>query len=433
MRPMTIAAAAALVASSVRASLNPVYADETEESGFDHDHRASLFPHLVNQSETHPEEAKSNLRREAYTRSYNHANTRSVIAPEEELLPGLAYVALAGLTGSLVARNGSTVLKALSPVAFASAAGYYFLPHTTRNLLGVDQHSYDKWASSHVSSSSPSTSALPRADLASKAREAWHTAEVKADQLDSKIDNKAQAAKSWWNKNSSIAEETIKSQVNDVKSKTSEAIDSAKGWVEDKSRLVERTIDSSSTSIPSVTSSLKSETAKTWFHHDQDRHPESNTHTSKHWFSTRSSSSSGTAGIGAAGAGVFGPESHDHWTNGEEQGTSKTPYANMHRHTYLNGDLPHKTEYWTNGQEISSADVRDASYYNWPGSRNSASLGRASWWDRRFHGSPADLDTSISIKTSTESIAWESKQAAERHALDLANRLAQEQSDLEKK
>ncbi|KAF9119627.1 hypothetical protein BGW39_000163, partial [Mortierella sp. 14UC] len=244
MRPITIAAAAALVSSSARASFNPVYADETEESGSDHDHRASLFPHLVNQSELHPENVKTNFRREGYSSGHNHANSRSAVAPEEDLFPGLAYVALAGLTGSLAARNGSIMLKALSPVAFASTAGYYFLPHTTRNLFGVDQPSYDKWASSHASSSSSSTSssptsALPRADLASKAREAWHTAEVKADQLESKIDNKAQEAKSWWNKNSSIAEDTIKSQVNDVKSKTSDAIDSAKGWVEDKSRLVE--------------------------------------------------------------------------------------------------------------------------------------------------------------------------------------------------
>lgn len=370
-------------------------------------------------------------------------------------------------------------MKALSPVAFASAAGYYFLPHTTRNLLGVDQPSYDKWTSSHVSSSSshPSTSALPRADLAAKAREAWHTAEVK---LDTKIDNKTHEVKQWWNKNSSIAEDSIKSQVNDAKAKASDAIDNAKGWVEDKSRLVGRTMENASASIPSGSgsSSLKSETEKTWFHHGQDRHPESTTHTSKHRFSTRS----GTAGVGATGAAsaagaASGPESHDHWSNGEEQGTSKiredngylfrragfnsnsgldnkdvdvwsstmeemgtarvdeSSYANSHSHPniFISGHLPHESGYWTNGEEISSADIRDASYYNWPGSRNSASLGRSSWWDRRFRSSPGDLDASASIRSSTESIFWESKRAAERAALDLANRLAQEQSDLEKK
>ncbi|KAG9065281.1 hypothetical protein KI688_002605 [Linnemannia hyalina] len=468
MRPMTIAAAAALVASSVRASFNPVYADETEEqSGLDHGHRASLFPHLADKSEIKPEEVKSKFRREANSRNHNHANTRSVIAPEEDLFPGLAYVAIAGLTGSLAARQGGTLLKALSPVAFASAAGYYFLPHTTRNLLGVDQPSYDRWASSHVSSSSShsSTSALPRADLAYKAREAWHTAEVKSDKIDTKIDNKTQEVKH-------IAEDSIKTQVNDAKAKATDAIGNAKGWVEDKSRLVGRTIGNASASIPSGSGSpsLKSETEKSWFHHDQNRHPESTTRTSKYWFSTRS----GTAGVGAAGA-ASGPESHDHWSTGEEQGTSKvreddgywfrqagfnssggldnkdvdvwsstkeemgtsrvgeSPYANSHRNIFISSHLPHETEYWTNGQEISSADIRDASYYNWPGSLNSASLGRSSWWDRRFRSSPGDLDASVSIKPSTESIAWESKQAAERAALDLANRLAQEQSNLEKK
>ncbi|KAF9147292.1 hypothetical protein BG015_011093, partial [Linnemannia schmuckeri] len=96
VRPMTIAAAAALVASSARASLNPVYADESEDqSGFNHGHRASQLPHIADKPEIKPEEAKSNLRREAYSRSYNHANARSVIAPEEDLFPGLAYVAIA--------------------------------------------------------------------------------------------------------------------------------------------------------------------------------------------------------------------------------------------------------------------------------------------------------------------------------------------------
>lgn len=364
------------------------------------------------------------------------------------------------------------MLKTLSPVAFASAAGYYFLPHTTRNLLGVDQPSYDKWATSHTASSSSShssTSALPRAELVSKAREAWHTAEVKADNLDSKIDNKTKEVKQWWNKNASIAEDTIKTQVNDAKSKASDAIDSAKGWVEDRSRLVERTVQSASSSIPSGSPFLKSKPEETWSHHEYDRHPESSTHL----FSTHSSTS-GAAGIGAAGA-ASSPESHDHWSTGEEQGTSKiredggywirradfnrntrldnkdvdvwsstkeemgtarmdeTPYANSHRNIFIYGHLPHETEYWTNGEEISSADVRDASYYSWPGSHNSTSLGRSSWWDRRFRSSPADLDASTAIRSSSESINWESKRAAERSALDLANRLAQEQSDLEKK
>lgn len=357
------------------------------------------------------------------------------------------------------------MLKALSPVAFASAASYYFLPHTTRNLLGVDQPSYDKWTASHASSSSPSrssTSALPRAELASKAREAWHTAEVKADRIGSNIDNKAQEAKQWWNNNSSIAEDTIKTQINDAKSKASDAVDNTKTWAEDKSRLVGRTIQSTSSSIPSGSSSFKSETDKTRLH------PEPSTHTSKHWYSSRPSTS-GASGVGFTGA-ASGPESHDHWSTGEEQGTSKiredggywirragfdnyagldnkdvdvwsstkeemgtarmdeTPYANSHRNINIEGRLPHETEYWTNGEEISSADVRDARYYNWPGSWNSTSLDRPSWWDRRFRSSPADLDASTSIKSNTKPTAWESKQASERSALDLARRLANERA-----
>lgn len=60
----------------------------------------------MDKSEINPEEVKSKFRREAYSRSHNHANTRSVVAPEEDLFPGLAYVAIAGLTGSFAARKG---------------------------------------------------------------------------------------------------------------------------------------------------------------------------------------------------------------------------------------------------------------------------------------------------------------------------------------
>lgn len=64
----------------------------------------------MDKSEIKPEEVKSKFRREAYSRSHNHANTRSIVAPEEDLFPGLAYVAIAGLTGSFAARQGMDFL-----------------------------------------------------------------------------------------------------------------------------------------------------------------------------------------------------------------------------------------------------------------------------------------------------------------------------------
>ncbi|KAF9118176.1 hypothetical protein BG015_006722, partial [Linnemannia schmuckeri] len=163
------------------------------------------------------------------------------------------------------------------------------------------------------------------------AREAWHTAEVKTDKLDSKIDNKTQEAKQWSNKNSSIAEDTIKTQVKDAKSKATDAIDNAKGWVEDKSRRVERTMENASASIPSGSSSLKSEAKKTCNGEEQG--------TSKvrenegYWFRPAGFNSNGS----------LDNKDVDVWSSTkEEMGTARmdeSPYANSHRNSNISGHL----------------------------------------------------------------------------------------------
>ncbi|GJJ77093.1 hypothetical protein EMPS_09452 [Entomortierella parvispora] len=465
LRPMTIAAATGLVAGGVFTSFATVCADETngeeKKSGFDHDHRTSHYPHVESRtratglSSDHRGTGLGSHYRTSSARSSQRTTTRS---NGEELMPGLVYVALAGLTGSFIASRQGALMKTLSPVAFASAAGYYFLPQTTRGLLGVDSNTYDKWAhpssNKYASSSyttSSSSSALPRSELASKAREAWHTAEVKVDRLDEKIDQSAKEAK---------------------------------GWVEDKSRLIEKTVSASAKEADSwwkaqgaSSSGLhdKSETQQTWFHHKGDGAPAETYHPSehKHWWSSRSKAS-GIAGVGLGASLGVGLEEPDHWSNGEEQGTAKiretsgrsywfggrgytddlldnkdvdrwssteeeigtahldeTRYANLHHHRHWDPrDLHREAEYWTNGEEMSNADVRDPSYYNWAGGIGS-SLSRTSWWDRRSRSSGLDFEGGL--RDPAESLAWEAKQAADKAAADLANQLALEQSELEKK
>ncbi|CAO3565654.1 unnamed protein product [Mortierella alpina] len=468
---------------------------------------ATRFLNLENRSRSHLEGPHANDRR--------HQRRREVLAAEEELMPGLAYVALAGLTGSVIARQRNALLKVLSPFAFASAAGLYFLPHTTRNLLGVDQSSYDKWASTHPHShahphatSSTSAALASEREMVSKARDAWHTAETKVDQLDDKVDSKAREMKQWWDKNTAKAEQNLKDQVHETNSwveskanKADRALDHAqatandavkrtKGWVEDKSKLVERQVGTAAKEVDGwrsqTANSMKSADDKTWLHHkaDQGTAPARDRTTErKHWWSSRSKP--GVDGPIAGSTATLGsdPSTHDRWSNGEEQGTAEVreanrtssfsglyrsaagpeghldnkdvdhwsstgeeigtakldtePFVHMHRQRFVSReDLPREPEYWSNGEEVSSADIRDASYYNYAGGMRSGSLGRTSWWDRRSAsaGASSNLDSDTSnLKEKAEYLAWEAKQTAEKAASDLASRLAKEQSELEKK
>ncbi|KAF9941672.1 hypothetical protein BGZ67_004245 [Mortierella alpina] len=512
MRPLTRAAVTALVVSSAcLARTTTVFADESndesDERGADQGHRATRFRNIENRSRIHLEGPRSS--------DHGHPRHREMVAAEEDLMPGLAYVALAGLTGSVIARQRSALLKVLSPFAFASAAGLYFLPHTTRNLLGVDQSSYDKWASSHPHShahphATPSISATPapNSELVSKARDAWHTAETKVDQLDNKVDSKARDMKQWWDRNTAKAEQDLKAQVSETKSwveskateadraldqaqaTANDAVKKTKGWVEDKSRLVERQVGTAAKEVDGwrsqAASSMRSTEDKTWLHHKADQGPapaRDRTTERKHWWSSRSKPGIDGPILGSTATLGTDSSNRDHWSNGEEQGTAEVreadkaswfrgsfrraagsdghldnkdvdnwsstgeeigtakldsePFVHMHRQRFVSReDLPHEPEYWSNGEEVSSADIRDANYYNYAGSLKTGSLGRTSWWDRRsaFAGASSNEDNDMSnLKEKAELLSWEAKQAAEKAASDIASKLAREQSELEKK
>ncbi|RUP09761.1 apolipo protein O-domain-containing protein [Jimgerdemannia flammicorona] len=57
------------------------------------------------------------------------------IAPGEKALPGLIYVGVGALAGTIVARNRGFFLRVTAPILFAAAASNYFLPKTTRNVF----------------------------------------------------------------------------------------------------------------------------------------------------------------------------------------------------------------------------------------------------------------------------------------------------------
>ncbi|KAF8809885.1 hypothetical protein BYT27DRAFT_7187149 [Phlegmacium glaucopus] len=59
---------------------------------------------------------------------------KSIISPNESLTPGLLYVGIATLTGSIIARNRMLATRFLLPPLFLVASANHFLPETTGNL-----------------------------------------------------------------------------------------------------------------------------------------------------------------------------------------------------------------------------------------------------------------------------------------------------------
>ncbi|RPA95909.1 hypothetical protein L873DRAFT_1812256 [Choiromyces venosus 120613-1] len=75
--------------------------------------------------------------------SYEHSVTKTIssLAPpkssEEKVVPGLLYVAVSTMAGSIIARNRMLPIRALTPVFVGIGAGWYFLPETTRNVADL--------------------------------------------------------------------------------------------------------------------------------------------------------------------------------------------------------------------------------------------------------------------------------------------------------
>ncbi|KAJ9608760.1 hypothetical protein H2200_006531 [Cladophialophora chaetospira] len=73
----------------------------------------------------------------AFRKETDFSNTIASLAPAtetgEQLLPGVIYVLVATLTGSIVSRNRGIFLRATFPLAVGIAAGWYLIPVTMRN------------------------------------------------------------------------------------------------------------------------------------------------------------------------------------------------------------------------------------------------------------------------------------------------------------
>ncbi|KAH9948329.1 apolipo protein O-domain-containing protein, partial [Amylocystis lapponica] len=61
---------------------------------------------------------------------------KSLVAPDEPLTPGILYVGVATLTGSVLARNRGLALRLLLPPALLALSLRQFLPKTAHNVAG---------------------------------------------------------------------------------------------------------------------------------------------------------------------------------------------------------------------------------------------------------------------------------------------------------
>ncbi|CAJ0753376.1 23001_t:CDS:10, partial [Entrophospora sp. SA101] len=68
---------------------------------------------------------------------------KEVISPDEKLMPNVLYIAVAGLAGTIVARNSNILVRIISPLLFTVSSSYYFLPKTSRNIASKLQE-YEK-------------------------------------------------------------------------------------------------------------------------------------------------------------------------------------------------------------------------------------------------------------------------------------------------
>ncbi|KAL1411425.1 hypothetical protein Q8F55_002381 [Vanrija albida] len=69
---------------------------------------------------------------------------KQIVSPDEPLVPGLIYVAVAGLTGSVLTRTRAFPIRFLAPPVFAAIALPYFLPKTAHNLRQYISDAEDK-------------------------------------------------------------------------------------------------------------------------------------------------------------------------------------------------------------------------------------------------------------------------------------------------
>ncbi|KAG9069437.1 hypothetical protein KI688_010339 [Linnemannia hyalina] len=293
VRPMSIAVATGLVAGGAFTSYTTVYADEYNRNDErEHDRRQ----HHGGPYDNDDEDTRVMRYRPTPAEHHRISNRHSLVANEEELLPGLLYVALAGLSGSLVARQRNILFRMFSPLAFAAAAGAYVLPNTTHTIIDSiggpmsapcpqhpDGFSKPGWAHPTSSSShSPVTGAVGekamggKSELSSRARDAWHP-EGAVDSAREGLEEGAERAKRWWGERSGDARDAME----DVR-------DSAGRRLRDAQEGVENYLDHDGVGGGGHRRTV-SDSDSRWFHRTDDDEADKAARKTRYWLNSKSS------------------------------------------------------------------------------------------------------------------------------------------------
>ncbi|KAH8194478.1 hypothetical protein TruAng_011356 [Truncatella angustata] len=100
--------------------------------------RARLF---LYEHATRAEDAVNAGMDRAFNLEKSFTQTVASLAPPretgEKLMPGLVYVLVAGMAGSIVSRNRNVLLRATVPLALGIGAGWLVIPVTMNNVSGL--------------------------------------------------------------------------------------------------------------------------------------------------------------------------------------------------------------------------------------------------------------------------------------------------------
>ncbi|KAF9563543.1 hypothetical protein EC968_004815 [Mortierella alpina] len=161
---------------------------------------------------------------------------------EEPLIPALFYVAVAGLTGSIIARKSNIVFRFLSPVALAMGASAYCIPKTTNNVIyGLRTFDYQAWSSEwqnkyhHAKQSVVDTTHGLTAAAGSVAHGAKDVAHDLSDKTHELTDKTQKVLKD-------VKEKTVEA-AHDIKDKGTEVVNEVKHKSKDMGHQLEHTKD----------------------------------------------------------------------------------------------------------------------------------------------------------------------------------------------
>lgn len=93
------------------------------------------------QHATRAEDAVNGAMDRAFNLEKSFTQTIASLAPPaesgEKLMPGLVYVLVAGMAGSIISRNRNILLRTAAPVALGIGAGWLVIPVTMSNVSGL--------------------------------------------------------------------------------------------------------------------------------------------------------------------------------------------------------------------------------------------------------------------------------------------------------